>query len=141
MFWQVPNQHLSQNISQEHVDTDPRGLQLMFWQVPSQHLSQNISQRTRIHRTQQSHSSIRPGGMREAIKYIYIYIYIYMYEYVYIQVYIYVCADIRYCFLGGVLFEQKVPYCRAPLLVELQPLPNIAFCCFSVQRPKHMSFF
>ena len=46
MFWQVPNQHLSQNISQEHVDTDPRGLQLMFWQVPSQHLSQNMSQRT-----------------------------------------------------------------------------------------------
>ena len=68
MFWQVPNQHLSQNISQEHVDTDPRGLQLMFWQVPSQHLSQNISQRTRIHRTQQSHSSIWPGGMPEAIR-------------------------------------------------------------------------
>ena len=44
MFWQVPNQHISQNISQEHVATDPRRLQLMFGQVPSQHLSQNISQ-------------------------------------------------------------------------------------------------
>ena len=69
--------NLSQNVSQEHVATDPRGLKLMFWQVPSQHLSQNISQRTHIHRTQQSHSSIRPGGMREAIKYTSIYIYIY----------------------------------------------------------------
>ena len=56
MFWQVPNQHLSQNISQEHVATDPRWLQLMFWQVPSQHLSQNISQE----HVSTEHNSLNP---------------------------------------------------------------------------------
>ena len=102
MLWQVPNQHLSQNISQEHVATDPlRASTCVLAGVKSTPSPERFAKNTYPQNTTVSILNLARRNARsdkytyvyQKIKktYIYIhieYIYIYIYGYVYIYIYV-----------------------------------------------------